>query len=68
MKDLNNYGFNTSKLFYTVAEIGINHGGDEDLAKKLIDSAARAGVLILLNSRLTLLKKEWLAIHLFLTF
>ena len=43
MKDLNNYGFNTSKLFYTVAEIGINHGGDEDLAKKLIDSAARAG-------------------------
>ena len=43
MKELNNYGFNTSKLFYTVAEIGINHGGDEDLAKKLIDSAVRAG-------------------------
>tara|TARA_B100001971_G_C18207416_1_gene548495 strand:- start:39 stop:881 length:843 start_codon:yes stop_codon:yes gene_type:complete len=43
MKDLKSCGFNTSKLFYTVAEIGINHGGDEDLAKKLIDSAARAG-------------------------
>ena len=43
MKDLKSYGFNTSNLFYTVAEIGINHGGDENLAKKLIDSAARAG-------------------------
>jgi len=43
MKDLNNYGFNTSNYFFTIAEIGINHGGDEDLAKKLIDSAARAG-------------------------
>jgi len=43
MKNLNKYGFNTSKLFYTIAEIGINHGGDVDLAKKLIDSAVRAG-------------------------
>ena len=40
---MKSYGFNTSKLFYTVAEIGINHGGDEDRAKKLIDSAVRAG-------------------------
>ncbi len=44
MKSLNNYGFNTSNLFYTIAEIGINHGGDIDLAKKLIDSAAKTGV------------------------
>ena len=43
MKNLNKFGFNTSKLFYTIAEIGINHGGDVDLAKKLIDSAVRAG-------------------------
>ena len=40
---MKSYGFNTSKQFYTVAEIGINHGGDEDRAKKLIDSAVRAG-------------------------
>jgi N,N'-diacetyllegionaminate synthase len=43
MKNLKNYGFNTSKLFYTIAEIGINHGGDLDKAKRLIDSAVRAG-------------------------
>ena len=43
MKNLKNYGFNTSKLFYTIAEIGINHGGDLDKAKSLIDSAVRAG-------------------------
>ena len=43
MKDLKSYGFNTSKMFYTIAEIGINHGGDEELAKKMIDSAARSG-------------------------
>ena len=42
MKNLNKYGFNTSKLFYTIAEIGINHGGDLDKAKSLIDSAVRA--------------------------
>lgn len=28
---------------YIVAEIGINHNGDMDLAKKMIDEAARAG-------------------------
>ena len=43
MKVLKDYGFSTSNKFYTIAEIGINHGGSEDLAKKLIDSAARAG-------------------------
>ena len=26
-----------------IAEIGINHGGDFDTAKKLIDQAAQAG-------------------------
>lgn len=43
MKDLKSFGFNTSSCFFTIAEIGINHGGDESLAIKLIDSAARAG-------------------------
>jgi N,N'-diacetyllegionaminate synthase len=43
MKELKNYGFNTSKMFYTIAEIGINHGGELDVAKSLIDSAVRAG-------------------------
>ena len=40
MKNLKNYGFNTSKLFYTIAEIGINHGGDLDKAKidKILDN------------------------------
>ena len=28
---------------YVVAEIGINHNGDIDIAKKLIDVAASAG-------------------------
>ena len=28
---------------YTIAEIGINHGGDIELAKKLIESASRTG-------------------------
>jgi N,N'-diacetyllegionaminate synthase len=42
-KDLNDYGFKTSDRFYVIAEIGINHGGDLDDAKRLIDSAARSG-------------------------
>lgn len=29
---------------YVIAEIGLNHNGDVDIAKKLIDVAARAGV------------------------
>jgi N-acetylneuraminate synthase len=28
---------------YVAAEIGINHNGDLDVARKLIDAAARAG-------------------------
>jgi N,N'-diacetyllegionaminate synthase len=44
MKDLKSFGFNTANRFFTIAEIGINHGGNLDLAKKLIDSAARTGV------------------------
>ena len=28
---------------YVIAEIGLNHNGDVDIAKKLIDVAARAG-------------------------
>ena len=31
------------KETFIIAEIGINHNGDINLAKKLIDSAANAG-------------------------
>lgn len=44
MKKLKEFGFNTESNVYVIAEIGINHGGDIDTAKKLIDSAARTGV------------------------
>ena len=43
-RDLNGHGYNTKNRFYTIAEIGINHGGSLDKAFKLIDSAARTGV------------------------
>lgn len=43
MKNLKKYGFNTDNKIYVIAEIGINHGGDLDLAKKLIDSASKTG-------------------------
>jgi N-acetylneuraminate synthase len=35
--------FNKLKKIYTIAEIGINHNGDMDLAKKLIDAAYVTG-------------------------
>ena len=44
MKNLKSYGFNTKNNTYIIAEIGINHGGNLDLAKKLIESASRSGV------------------------
>lgn len=44
LKNLRDHGFDTSNRVYVIAEIGINHGGDIKTAKKLIDSAARAGV------------------------
>jgi N,N'-diacetyllegionaminate synthase len=44
IKKLNEFGFNTNNSTYVIAEIGINHGGDLDLALRLIDSAVRAGV------------------------
>lgn len=44
MKILKDHGLNTENKTYVIAEIGINHGGDIDIAKKLIDSAALAGV------------------------
>ena len=43
IKNLKNYGFNTNNRTYIIAEIGINHRGDINIAKKLIDSAVRAG-------------------------
>ena len=44
IKNLNDYGFFTKNRTYVIAEIGINHRGDVEIAKKLIDSAHRAGV------------------------
>ena len=43
MKNLKKYGFNTNNQTYVIAEIGINHGGDVDVAKRLIDSASKTG-------------------------
>jgi len=43
IKKLKEYGFNTENRTYVIAEIGINHGGNIDVAKKLIDSAAKTG-------------------------
>jgi len=44
VKRLRDFGFNTDRRTYVIAEIGINHGGDMALAERLIESAARAGV------------------------
>jgi len=42
-KKLKDYGLRTNNPTYIIAEVGINHGGDLELAKKLISSAARSG-------------------------
>lgn len=42
-KNLREFGLKTDNRTYVIAEIGINHMGDLDNAKKLIDSAARTG-------------------------
>ena len=44
LKNLTELGLNTKRKFYVIAEVGINHGGDLDVAKRMIDSAAHAGV------------------------
>ena len=44
MYNLSKNGFNTLNRTYVIAEIGINHGGNLDIAKKLIESAAKTGV------------------------
>ena len=43
MKKLKDFGFNTDNKTYVIAEIGINHGGDINLAKQMIDSVSRTG-------------------------
>jgi sialic acid synthase SpsE len=43
INDLREFGFDTDYRTYVVAEIGINHGGNIEVAKKLIDSAVRTG-------------------------
>lgn len=44
MKKLFDYGLKTTNNTYIIAEIGINHSGDLDTAKRLIDSAVASGV------------------------
>ena len=44
IKNLKSFGFGTNNQTYVIAEIGINHGGDIEVARALIDSAARTGV------------------------
>jgi sialic acid synthase SpsE len=44
IKNLKQFGFNTDYRTYIIAEIGINHGGNIDVAKRLIDSAVRSGI------------------------
>jgi sialic acid synthase SpsE len=44
MKNLKQNGFITDNNTFIIAEIGINHNGDIEIAKKIIKSAARAGV------------------------
>ena len=43
MKKLKDFGFNTTNNTYVIAEIGINHGGDLNLAKRMIDSVKKTG-------------------------
>ena len=43
MKKLRDFGFNTPNNTYVIAEIGINHGGDINLAKKMIHSVKNTG-------------------------
>lgn len=43
IKKLRNFGFETDNRTYVIAEIGLNHGGDVSVAKKLILAAAGAG-------------------------
>lgn len=44
IKELKSFGFDTDNRTYVIAEIGINHGGNIEIAKTLIDSAVKAGV------------------------
>ena len=43
IKQLREFGLHTNHRTYVIAEIGINHGGNVDTAKLLIDSAAKTG-------------------------
>ena len=43
MKNLKSYGFKSKNIFYTIAEIGINHNGNVKKAIKLIKSAKNSG-------------------------
>lgn len=44
LKVLKEHGLLTDNKVYVIAELGLNHGGNIQAAKKLIDSAAKTGV------------------------
>jgi N-acetylneuraminate synthase/N,N'-diacetyllegionaminate synthase len=41
--NINNYKIGTNQPVFIIAEVGVNHNGDLELAKKLIKEAARCG-------------------------
>ena len=43
-KKLGDFGFDTDNRAYVIAEMGINHGGNIDTARRLVDSASVTGV------------------------
>ncbi|MFN8308773.1 MAG: N-acetylneuraminate synthase family protein [Chitinophagales bacterium] len=43
MRNLKDYGIIAKNPTYVIAEIGLNHGGDLQVAKKMIDAALSAG-------------------------
>lgn len=43
-KRLRDYGLPSDNRVYVIAELGLNHGGSLDTARKLIDSAQKTGV------------------------
>ena len=43
IKDLKKFFFNSENSTYVIAEVGINHGGNVNLAKKIIKSASKTG-------------------------
>ena len=57
---------NSKNKTFVIAEIGINHGGNLNTAKKLIDAAVRAGWMLQISN--IYYRKKDKKIHQFLIF